>query len=139
MSVKVLGRVWDTALPPNQRLVLLAYADAAEHDGTRSFPGEERLSDMTGYSRSQVQRITTELVKLGVLVRVKPGFRGQRAEFAVDLDALNALSMTSDGYLRGPVKVSQHATHEVSQSATQSKSDSVASDNAKGSHPTFER
>jgi hypothetical protein len=83
MSVKVMGRVWDLNLPPNQKLVLMAYADAAEHDGTKSFPGHERLSEMTGYSRAQVQRITNQLVDNGLLEQVSSGRRGQRAEFIV--------------------------------------------------------
>lgn len=83
MSVKAMGRVWDTDLAPNHKLVLLAYADAAEHDGTQAFPGWERLVEMTGYSRSQIDRITSELIDLGVLERVRAGRRGQRAEFAV--------------------------------------------------------
>jgi len=83
MSVKVMGTVWDTDLPPNQKLVLLAYADAAEHDGTRSYPGYERLVEMTGYSRAQLHRITNLLLESGRLVQVKPGHRGQRAEYAV--------------------------------------------------------
>ena len=48
MSVKVMGKVWDADLPPNLKLVLLAYADAAEHDGTEIWPGHERLASMTG-------------------------------------------------------------------------------------------
>jgi len=106
MSVKVMGKVWDTDLPPNQRLVLLAYADAAEHDGTEIWPGHERLTAMTGYSRSQVERITRDLIAAGVLVRVTKGYRGRRARFAIPLD---------------------HPTF-VSQDATQSDPDSVASE-----------
>jgi hypothetical protein len=83
MSVKVMGRVWDADLSPNHKLVLLAYADAAEHDGTQSYPGWERLVKMTGYSRSQIERITRELLEIGVLTKTRQGFRGQRAEFAV--------------------------------------------------------
>jgi hypothetical protein len=83
MSVKVMAQVWDSDLAPNHRLVLLAYADAAEHDGTKSFPGEERLMKMTGYSTATVRRITAELLELKVLVQVRKGHRGQRAEYRV--------------------------------------------------------
>ena len=86
MSVKVMGRVWDSGLPPHQRLVLLAYADAAEHDGSKAFPGEDRLAEMTGYSLTSVDRITRELRTLGVLVQVGRGHRGRRAEFRVNLE-----------------------------------------------------
>ena len=79
MSVKVMGRVWDADLPPNLKIVLLAYADAAEHDGTEIWPGWERIAAMTGYSRTTVARLTTELLELGVLVKTGSGYRGHRA------------------------------------------------------------
>jgi len=105
MSVKVMGRVWDADLPPNHKLVLLAYADAAEHDGTRSYPGWERLVQMTGYSRMHVHRITSELLGSGLLVQVRAGRRNQRAEFRIPLERIvsqdatlnQPFSVTSDG------------------------------------------
>ncbi len=118
MSVKVMGKVWDTNLPPNQRLVLLAYADAAEHDGTEIWPGHERLTSMTGYSRSQVERITRDLITAGVLIRVTKGYRGRRARFAIPLDH--------------PAFVSQDATQSKVDSVA-SAPDSVASETGKGS------
>ncbi len=104
MSVKVMGRVWDSDLPPNHRLVLLAYADAAEHDGTRSYPGEQRLIEMTGYSVSTVRRITAELLKLGMLVQVKAGHRGQRAEYWVALKASQSDTQSAESLSSEPTK-----------------------------------
>lgn len=83
MSVRVMAQVWDAELPPNHKLVLLAYADAANDDGTHSYPGEERVAQMTGYSVSQVRRVTRELIESGRLIRVKRGYRGQRAEYSI--------------------------------------------------------
>ena len=80
-----MGRVWDADLPPNLKLVLLAYADAAEHDGTEIWPGWDRVAAMTGYSEPTVARITAELRKLGVLVQVQRGFTGQRSKYLIDL------------------------------------------------------
>ena len=85
MSVKVMGRVWDANLEPNLKIVLLAYADAAEHDGTEIWPGWERLTRMTSYSRRSVTRITAELLDLGVLVQVSKGHTGRRASYQIDL------------------------------------------------------
>ncbi len=113
MSVKVMGKVWDTNLPPNQRLVLLAYADAAEHDGTEIWPGHERLASMTGYSRSQVERITRDLIAVGILIRVEKGYRGRRARFAIPLDH--------------PAFVSQDAT-QSSPGSVADEADSVATE-----------
>ena len=80
-----MGRVWDADLPPNLKLVLLAYADAAEHDGTEIWPGWDRVAQMTGYSEATVARITAELRRVGVLVRVQRGFTGQRSKYLIDL------------------------------------------------------
>lgn len=91
MSVKVMGRVWDTDLPPNLKLVLLAFADAAEHDGTAIYPGEERLRSQTSYSRGQLYEITNKLRDLSVLVQVKKGHPGQRAEYLIDLEVLDGM------------------------------------------------
>ena len=81
-----MGRVWDTTLEPNLKLVLLAYADAAEHDGTEIWPGSKRLMTMTGYSRRSVARITAELLDLGMLVQVSKGHTGRRASYRIDLN-----------------------------------------------------
>ena len=113
MSVKVMGKVWDTDLPPNQRLVLLAYADAAEHDGTEIWPGHERLASMTGYSRTQVERITRDLITAGVLIRVSKGYRGRRARFRIPLDH--------------PTFMSQDDTQSVEERVA-TEAESVASD-----------
>ncbi len=97
MSVKVMAQVWDSDLAPNHRLVLLAYADAAEHDGTKAFPGEERLAAMTGYSTPTIRRVTAELLKLGVLIQVKKGHPGQRAEYHVPPPKASHPDTLSDG------------------------------------------
>ena len=136
MSVKAMGRVWDSDLPPNLRLVLLAYADAAEHDGTQSYPGWERLVHMTGYSRSQVSAITRQLIDLGVLIQVKAGHRGQRAEFAIDFTALAKVSEPRTQTTAESVRQAEHSdSGEVSDDATHSGAESVASEGGKVSGP----
>ena len=85
MSVKVMGRVWDADLKPNLKLVLLAYADAAEHDGTEIWPGWEDMEIMTSYSRPSVARLTAELLAIGILIQVKKGHIGQRASYEIDM------------------------------------------------------
>ena len=88
MSVKVMGLVWDTRLPGNLKFLLLAYADAAEHDGTDVWPGQKRLADMTGVSVSTVAKLTRELLKIGVLVQTGRGHKGRRAAYYIPLDTL---------------------------------------------------
>lgn len=95
MSVRVMAEVWDADLDPHLKFVLLAYADHANDDGTSVFPGEDRMVHKTGYSVASVRRITRELIEAGVLDRTKPGHRGQRAEYRVNVDAVKALQKAS--------------------------------------------
>ena len=62
MSVKVMGVVWESALPQREKLVLLAYADHAHDDGSKVFPSVGLVARKTGYSSRSVQRITKTLV-----------------------------------------------------------------------------
>lgn len=113
MSVKVMAQVWDSDLPPNHKLVLLAYADAANDDGTHCFPGEERLAQMTGYSVSQIRRITRELIDSGRLIQVKRGYRGQRAEFAIPKGAQSATHSDGKASRKPFAKPSAHASPPI--------------------------
>ena len=95
MSVKVMGKVWDTDLPGNLKIVLLAYADAAEHDGTQIWPGRGRIALMCGIAVSTADRLTRALIEGGYLVQVAKGHRGQRAAYEIPLDRL-AVAYQSD-------------------------------------------
>jgi len=90
MSVKVMSMVWESGLPKNQKMTLLAYADHANDDGTSVYPGETIMSDKTSDSEGNVRRVTKLLLEDGVLVQTKRGYRGQRAEFRINLDQLAA-------------------------------------------------
>jgi len=91
MSVRVQADVWQTALPPNQRLVLLAYADHANDDGESIYPGEQIMRDKTSYSATSIRRITAELIDAQVLIRTAEGHKGQRANFRIDMAVLGTL------------------------------------------------
>ena len=88
MSVSVMTLVWRSELPANHKLVLLAYADHANDDGTSVYPGEDWMAAKTSYTGGNVRRVTKELVDSGFLRRVKRGHTGQRAEWEVDVDRL---------------------------------------------------
>ena len=90
MSVKVMGMVWESGLPKNQKMCLLAYADHANDDGTSVYPGEPVMSDKTSDSEGNVRRVTKLLKEDGVLIQTKRGYRGQRAEYRIDLELLAA-------------------------------------------------
>lgn len=68
MSVKVSGKVWDSSLPPNKKLVALCYADHADHNGKNVYPLVETVAELTGYSDRTIRRITKSLKKMGILV-----------------------------------------------------------------------
>lgn len=78
MSVKVMGWVWDTDLPQDEKLVALAYADHADHDGTNIFPAISSIAQKTGYSERSVQRITRKLVERRLLLSDGEGPKGTR-------------------------------------------------------------
>jgi len=71
MSVKVMSAVWDSSRSTgNARLVLLAIADSADHDGTNAWPAVATIATKTRLSRRTVQRQIKELVALGELAVV---------------------------------------------------------------------
>jgi len=78
MSVKVMGAVFDLEISPNQKLVLLAYADHAHHDGTSVYPAAASIAKKTSYSIRSVRRIARELEGLGYLVDDGRGPHGTR-------------------------------------------------------------
>jgi hypothetical protein len=78
MSVKVMGFVWDLELQSNLKLVLLAYADHADHDGGSIYPAVGTVARKTGYSEREVQRLTRELETSGRLVSDGSGPSGTR-------------------------------------------------------------
>lgn len=121
MSVKVMSLVWDSDLPTNQKMVLLAYADSASHDGRDIYPGHKRMSTMTGYVRQTVAKITDQLLETGVLVQVAAGHRGQRAEYVIVLDH-PLLKVSPDETLSGEVAETPETVDSVA-----SAEDSVAS------------
>ena len=73
MSIKVMSAVWDDSeATGNARLVLLAIADSADHDGTNAWPAIDTIAKKTRLSRSTVKRKIQELVSLAELA-VVPG------------------------------------------------------------------
>lgn len=87
MSAKASGRVWDLDLPHNKRLVLLAMADHADHEGRNIYPSLDLIAWKTGYSYRQVRRIVEELKQDGILVLVKPARQQHPATYALDFKA----------------------------------------------------
>ena len=69
MSVKIMGQVWDADLPKDEKFVLLAYADHADHTGGNVYPSIGLIAWKTGYSERSVQRATHELEEAGIMLQ----------------------------------------------------------------------
>lgn len=89
MSAKVFGKVWELEIDPIEKLVLLALADHADHEGNNVRPGNKLLCAKTGLSERTIGLKIADFIKQGILlpVRTTTG-RGNIREFAMDVDAI---------------------------------------------------
>lgn len=79
-----MGMVWDMEIEPATKLVLLALADHAEHDGRNARPGVRLLASKTGFSERQVQRILADLRDRGIIeAESNTGGRGHRPNYRI--------------------------------------------------------
>jgi hypothetical protein len=80
--------VWGLQLPFNQAWVLMALADFAHDDGSRCFPGVDRLAHKTGYGERQVRRLLHDLREIGLIEAVAflGGGRGRATEYRLRLE-----------------------------------------------------
>jgi hypothetical protein len=87
MSVKVSGKVWELDLDPTEKLVLLALADFANHEGNNVRPGNELLMAMTGLNERTIGLKIKRFLSQGILENSagKTG-RGHRREFSINPD-----------------------------------------------------
>ena len=77
-----MTEVWKLDLSSPQKIVLLALADHAHHDGKSAYPSVDLLVRKTGLSRRGVQRSLRQLEESGYLTREKfapPRIRPDRA------------------------------------------------------------
>ena len=93
MSISVMSLVWDTNLPPQEKLVLLAYADRADDEGENIFPAVPTIARKTGYTDRNVQLILRKLIKAGIMVKIgiNPNYNYTNI-YRIDLDVLKALA-----------------------------------------------
>ena len=82
-----MGGVWELNLPPNEKFVLLAMADHADHAGRNVRPSVRMVATKTGYSEREVQYIVRKLERSGLLVRTSEGKggRGNPTHYRIDL------------------------------------------------------
>ena len=92
MSVSVMGLCWYTkGLTPAQKVVLVALADHGEDDGSRVFPGVERLTFKTSLSERTVRRVLSDLRGKGLLIVIKDSTFHNTTEYRIDLSELQVL------------------------------------------------
>ena len=70
MSIKIINSVWDSDLKPNLKAVATAYADFADDDGKNIYPSVERMAYKTNYTPRQIQRLTKQLLGMGILISI---------------------------------------------------------------------
>jgi len=88
MSAKIFGLVWELALPREEKFVLLALADHADHEGNNVFPSVALVAWKTDYPERRVQELMRRLERQGLLVKVEERFgRGQTVKYRIDLQA----------------------------------------------------
>ena len=90
MSNKVSGKVWELDLDPVEKLVLLALADHADHEGNNVRPGNDLLCAKTGLSERTIGKKIEKFIVQGILVpvRLRTG-PGSLREFSLVTDQLS--------------------------------------------------
>lgn len=85
MSAKATGLVWDLECPKqygeiyfksSHKYVLVAYADHADHNGKNIWPAVPTIAKKTGMDDRTVQRLTADLVSIGLLIEDGKGPKG---------------------------------------------------------------
>jgi DnaD/phage-associated family protein len=112
MSVKIMGFVWDLDIPQNEKLVLLAYADHASHDGSNIYPAVSTIAKKTGYSERSVQMITRALEGRGYLVSDGQGTHGTN-KWRIPLYMGGIIPMISRGADSAPVQSTTEGGAEI--------------------------
>lgn len=91
MSIRVMNEVWERAIEPIPKIILLRQAHHANDLGRDIFPGAELLRECTGLADvSTVRKRTAEFRLLGILLPdgwVQLG-QTRRRKWRIDLDAL---------------------------------------------------
>lgn len=89
MSAKIFGKVWELQIDPIEKLVLLALADHADHEGNNVRPGNKLLCAKTGLSERTIGLKIADFLERGILLPVQTTTgRGNIREFAIDVDAI---------------------------------------------------
>ncbi len=116
-----MSMVWNSGLPKNQKMCLLAYADHANDDGTSVYPGEAKMKDKTSDSAGNVRRVTKLLIEDGLLIQTKRGHRGQRAEYRINIETLAAHLARHSEELKGAQEEKERRAESADRRALRSR------------------
>lgn len=89
-----MGLVFEAQLPPNEKILLLALADCAEHDGSQARPSQLLMAMKTSLSERTIRRHLKTLESVGLIVKTKAADWEHPAHYRIDLDAVRRLSFT---------------------------------------------
>lgn len=86
MSIKIMSAVWDMDIPGTEKLILLALADFANHEG-ECWPSVRMLIKKTGFAERTVQMAVKGFVDSGIIERSAPPGQRSRYRFTPALHA----------------------------------------------------
>lgn len=87
MSVELMGKVWASLLPSDEKFVALALADFADDDGGHIYPSQKTVARKVGKSVRAVRDTLAKLVRRGILKPLnRPG--GGPVHYRLDAQAL---------------------------------------------------
>ncbi len=88
MSIKLMSQVYEYQFTHAEQAIVLCMADHAHDDGTKCFPGIDRMAWKTTYEERQIKRVLKALVARGVLevVAFATGGRGHPTEYTIHLE-----------------------------------------------------
>lgn len=92
-----MGWVWDLDIPRDEKFILLAYADHADHDGNNVFPAIASVALKTGYSERSVQRITRKIEERGLLISKGVNQRYQTNQYYIPIPGGDKTTPPTDG------------------------------------------
>jgi len=90
-----MSEIWERDLMATEKLIALAMADHADHDGGSIYPSTGMLAWKTGCSEDTVLRTKRKLIERGLLVKVAERM-GKSTIYRMDFAAVPKLARRSD-------------------------------------------
>ena len=124
MSGLLMGRAFYFALPPRQKLLLLAIADHANDDGYGCHPSQVRLAEKVGCTRRHIHNLLKELESQGLIEVIETG-DGAGLNTHYCLPWAKDMQLGKGGSIKQKAEV--QSSHEPSQEPSSSSSEELRS------------